>query len=146
MEEDRRFPAWVLPVLGVAVVVGLVLIGLNRAAVEFDPGTPEGTVQLYVAALVEGDYETAGGYWADESCRPSSIVPTMSTDVSASLVGVDGNERQATVRVNLSENSEGSMGGIYVHEEWFDLVNGAEGWRIRQPSWPYYDQICEESA
>jgi len=56
MEEDRRLPGWVLPVLGVLAVVVLVLIGLNRSPEQFDPNTPEGAVQSYIAALVGGDY------------------------------------------------------------------------------------------
>jgi len=147
MEEDRRLPAWVLPVVGVVVVVALVAIGLARGPADFDPSTPEGTVQLYIEALVAGDFDTAASYWADGGCRPPSTTPTGGPpDVSASLVSSDGNDIEASVVVRLTENSQDPLGGLYEYEEWISLIRQDDSWRIRQPSWPYYDQVCEESA
>jgi hypothetical protein len=59
MDEARRVPGWVLPAIGVATVVLLVVIGLNREPEQFDPDTAAGTVQSYIAALTAGDFETA---------------------------------------------------------------------------------------
>jgi hypothetical protein len=147
MKEDRKLPVWVLPVVGVAGVVVLVAIGLARGPAEFDPATPEGTVQLYIAAVVEGDFETAAAFWADGGCRPQSMTPTGGVpDISASLVSSDGNDIEATVVVKLTENSQDPLGGLYEYEEWISLIRQDDAWKIRQPSWPYYDQICEESA
>ena len=144
MDEDRKLPVWALPVLGVIVVVALVMVGLNRAPAEFDPDSPEGTVQLYIEALVEGDFDTASSLWAQQGCLPESGVPTMSTNVAAALLGVEVNDSEGTVRVRLSETSNDSLVGIYEHEEWFYMVREDDQWRIQQPSWPYYDQLCEE--
>jgi len=147
MEEPRRLPAWVLPVVGVAAVVALVLIGLNREPEQFDPATPEGTVQSYIAALVDEDFETAASFWAEGDCHPASIEPTEGVpDISATLVSVDGDDQDATVVIGITDNTSDPLNGIYEFEEWFTLVNGGDGWKIRQPSWPYHDQICEEPA
>jgi len=122
------------------------VIGLNREPAALDPDTPEGTVQTYIGALVEGDFEAAADFWAD-GCTPSSTIPTRGApDVSVSLVSVDGNDVQANVVVRISENSEEPLGGLYEYEEWFTLVRRDGAWRVRQPSWPYYDLVCEESA
>ena len=147
MEEGRRLPGWVLPVVGVLAVVALVLIGLNREPEQFDPATPEGTVQSYIAALIDGDFETAASFWADDECLPTSMEPTGGApDISATLVDVDIEGEDATVVIAITENTTDPLDGIYEFEEWFTLVNGEDGWKIRQLSWPYYDQICEEPA
>ena len=148
MDEDRRIPGWVLPVLGVVIVIALVAFGLNREPVELDPDTPAGTVQAYIAALVDGDFETAASFWAEDGCLPESTEPSLgSPDVSASLDRVEVvNEDEATVVIAITENSADPVGGLYEHEEWFYLVRQGGNWRITQPSWPYYDQICEEAA
>jgi len=147
MEEDRKFPSWVLPAAGVALVIALVTIGLARGPAAFDPDTPEGTVQLYIDALVEGEFENAASFWAGDGCVPDSAIPTTGApDVSASLVSVDSSGSSATVVVRLTENSSDALGGLIEFEEWFTLVKQDDRWLIRQPSWPYYDVICEESA
>ena len=144
MEEGRRLPGWVLPVVGVGAVIVLVLIGLNREPEQYDPESPEGAVQAYIAALVDGDFETAASFWAEGDCLPGSIEPTGGApDISASLVSVDGNDDEATVVIAITDNTTDPLNGIYEFEEWFTLVNGDDGWKIRQLAWPYWDQICE---
>jgi hypothetical protein len=145
MEQERRIPVWLLPLAGVAAVVILVLIGLNREPAAFDPDTPEGTVQAYIGALVEGDFETAAAFWSEDGCVPSSIEPIRGApDISATLVRADEGDDEATVVIRITENVSDPVTGIYEYQEWFSLVRSADGWQIRQPSWPYYDQACEE--
>lgn len=146
MEEDRKLPVWVLPALGVAVVVALVVFGLNRPPIVLDPDSPEGTVQQYIDALDRGDFETAASFWSTTSCTPQSVIPTMPTDVSVALEDVEGGEERATVTVRITESGGDPMSGPYEWSEWFGLVNESGVWRIEQPSWPYYDQVCEERA
>ncbi len=146
MEEDRKLPVWVLPALGVAVVVALVVFGLNRPPVELDPDSPEGVVQQYLDALGRGDFDTAASFWATTGCTPESVIPTMPIDVSAALEDVDESGQHATVIVRIGESDTDPMDGPYEHQEWFGLVNEDGSWRIEQPSWPYYDQVCEETS
>lgn len=147
MEEGRRLPGWVFPVAAVVGVVALVVIGLNRGPANFDPETPEGTVQLYLDALARGDFDIASSYWATAGCIPPSNIPTTGApDVSAALVSVDGNDIQATVAVRITETSTDPLTGLYEHEEWFTLINEDGSWKIQQPAWPYWDQVCEDVA
>ncbi|HWL50595.1 MAG TPA: hypothetical protein VNT92_12015, partial [Acidimicrobiia bacterium] len=67
-------------------------------------------------------------------------------DISATLISVDGDDEDATVVIGITDNTTDPLNGIYEFEEWFTLVNGEDGWKIHQLSWPYYDQICEEPA
>ena len=95
------------------LVVALVIIGLALGPAALDPSTPEGTVQLYIQSVVEGDFDTASTFWADDGCTPTSEIPTGGTpDVSASLVGVDGNDIEASVTVRLTESSPDPLGGL----------------------------------
>ena len=147
MEEERRLAGWVLPVVGVVAVLALVLIGLNREPEQYDPDSPEGVVQSYIAALVEGDFETAASFWAEGDCLPNSIEPTGGApDISASLVNVDHEGEDATVVIAITDNTTDPLNGIYEFQEWFTLVNGDDGWKIRQLAWPYWDQICEQPS
>jgi hypothetical protein len=145
MDEGHRLPGWVLPVAGVVAVVVLVVIGLNREPEQLDPGTPEGTVQAYIAALTAGDFDTAASLWSDQGCIPESVEPTGGApDISATLVRVEGGDDEATVVIGITDNTVDPVNGIYEYQEWFNLVREDGSWRILQPSWPYYDQMCEE--
>lgn len=147
MEEDRRLPGWVLPLAGTVGVVVLVVIGLARGPAEFGPSTPEGTIQLYIDALVDGDFVTAAAFWADDGCIPVSTVPSRGApDISASLVSVEGNDIEANVVIRITESSQDPLGGLVEYDEWFNMIRRDSSWKIRQPSWPYYDIACEEAA
>jgi hypothetical protein len=147
MDEGRRLPGWVLPAVGIAAVVALVVIGLNREPQQFDPATPEGTVQSYLAALTAGDFDTAASYWTEDSCHPESSEPTGGApNISAALVRVDGDEEEATVVIGITDNTNDPVNGIYESQEWFNMVREDGAWKILQPSWPYYDQMCQEPA
>ena len=66
-------------------------------------------------------------------------------NISAALVRVDGSDQDATVVIGITDNSTDPVNGIYQWEEWVNLVREEGEWRIVQPSWPYYDQVCEEA-
>jgi hypothetical protein len=46
--------------------------------------------------------------------------------------------------IGITDNAVDPVNGIYEYKEWFNLVRQDGDWRILQPSWPYYDQMCEE--
>jgi hypothetical protein len=145
MDDGRRVPGWLLPAVGVTAVVALVTIGLNREPEQFDPDTPEGTVQSYIAALSAGDFETASSHWAVDGCQPESSEPTGGApNISATLVRVDEGDDEATVVIGITDNTGDPVNGIYEWQEWFTLVRDESNWKIVQPSWPYYDQMCDE--
>jgi hypothetical protein len=97
--------------------------------------------------LVDGDYETAASFWADDGCLPASIEPTGGApDISASLISVDRGADEATVIIGITDNTTDPLNGIYEFQEWFRLVDDDDGWKIRQLAWPYWDQTCEEEA
>jgi hypothetical protein len=144
--SDRRIPGWVFPAVGVVIVVALVAIGLNRQPVPLDPTTPEGTVQAYIEAVVAQDFETAAAFWdLDQGCIPDSTDPGVdTTSASASLVSVETSGDTATVQVTINESSEDALQGVSEYNEFFQLNHGPDGWKIQQPSWPYYFLTCTD--
>ena len=56
MESVR---GWLVPVGAAVLIVSLVAVALVREPAQLDPNTPEGTVQVYLQALSDGDYEGA---------------------------------------------------------------------------------------
>jgi hypothetical protein len=141
MDEERKLPGWLLPVVGGLAVVVLVAAGLLRDTPDLDPSTPEGTVQAYLRAVFAGDQEAATEYTEGE-CDPNLGPGVPVEGVSASLVSVEGDDSQTTVVVKLSQPSEDPFGGLSEWEEWFTLINDDGNWVIQQPVWPYYGVEC----
>ena len=56
MESVR---GWLVPVGAAVLIVALVAVALVREPAQLDPNTPEGTVQVYLQAISDGDYEGA---------------------------------------------------------------------------------------
>jgi len=141
MAGDRKLPGWLLPTVGVLAVVALVAAGVLREAPELDPTTPEGTVQVYLQAVFDGDQEAAAALTEGEC--DANLGPGSQVDgVSASLESVEGDENQATVIVNMSQPSSDPFGGLSEWQEWFSLLNHDGTWMIQQPVWPYYAGEC----
>jgi hypothetical protein len=141
MDEERKFPGWLLPLIGALVVVILVAAGLLRETPDLDPSTPEGTVQAYLQAVFDGDQEAAAQY-TEGDCDPNLGPGSPVDGVSASLVRVEGDDNQATVVVKLSQPSGQPFAGLSEWEEWFTLINRDGTWMIQQPVWPYYGVEC----
>ena len=58
-ETSSHSRSWLLPTVLAVVVVGLVAIALTRGPVELDPDTAEGTVQEYLLAISDRNYDKA---------------------------------------------------------------------------------------
>jgi hypothetical protein len=61
-----------LIVLGAVAVIAVVAgaIAATRQVTQCDRGTPEGVVQAYLAAVIDGDHDEAARYPAEHSPRP----------------------------------------------------------------------------
>ncbi len=145
--DSRKMPGWAIPLAVALAVVALVVVGLSRKPVELGTETPEGTVQAYLNAIARSDFDTASTYWDEQGCVPSTTDPGgFDPGFSATLVSVETTVGQATVVVGISQGTTDAVGGYTEYQEWFSLVPGDNGWKIRQPSWPFYDVTCEDQA
>lgn len=129
--------------MGVLVVVAVVLTFVNRP--QLDPGTPEGVVQRYLQAVVEGRRSLARSYLSDRLQREcdSGFPRHLSQDaVRIEWIDtvVDGSE--ARVDVMVAEDDLGIFDSYYEFHAGFTLQDSADGWRITDQEWPWYG--CSE--
>src|SRR5690606_28694876 len=77
---DRTLPI-ILGLIAALVVVAVVVVFTRGAPEQLDPATPEGTVQQYVTAVIDGDHAAAAELlapaWLNE-CDPLTYAPSTS--------------------------------------------------------------------
>ena len=146
MTESVR--GWLIPI-GVAVlIIGLVAIALVREPAELDPNTPEGTVQVYLQAISDSDYESAFAVLDPEfyeGCDAGSLATHRQEDFTARIEGggkPDDGET-AFVRVSMTFGDGGPFGSQWTNNQAFTVVNHDGSWWITgQDVWPYFAWDC----
>ena len=146
VKPDRTLLA-ILVVVGLLVVIALVVVLVRSGAREsLDPSTPEGVVQRYAQAVIDGDEATAGEYLSSlpEECeyyepydRGNLRLTFQSTDVSGDT---------AIVRVSVSTSYGGDpfSNNEYSSDAQFTLVAAGQKWLIEQT--PYEFISCDDSV
>ena len=142
LSPSNRILAWIAIAILATGVIAAVLNGSN--VTEYAESTPEGTVQRYVNALLEGDDEAADQYLtptqraecsADDSFR--FVRHTDDARIALLESDVDGGSARLTVRV-----TEGSFGlfdsSEYSHDERYELEQIDGSWLIDDQTWPRY--------
>ena len=129
-----------------AVVVGLVvilavvagLLATRREPVTLDPTTPEGSVQTFVLAVIEGDDEVAVALLdPDLGCTAPLREIYRPSRVSMAVVGTKSTAQEATVVLDVTEYGEGPFSS-WSHREVYDLLVKDSGWMITGHPWPVY--------
>jgi hypothetical protein len=138
---------WVVAGLVTLVVVVAAVVGALREPTVFDTTVPEGVVQQYVQAVLDGDYRAALQWMTDESaatCGPSDFrdvwVPESLTVTLDDVRTTDG-EAEVRVRLRSMAGPPPFGDGSYESDEAFYLVEGDGGWRLTGEPWPLYH--CE---
>ncbi len=137
--------------IGILVVV-LVVVALVREPVQLDPSSPEGTVQEYLQAISDEDYERAFELLRPEvfeGCVPSDLSRyAPSEPFTASLESEGGEpgagEDQAIVNVRMRFGTDGMFGSGWEAWESFELVNEEGFWWITGEPWPHFVWECEQ--
>lgn len=126
----------VLVIAAVAAVVG------TRGVADFDPESPEGVVQRYVQAILDGDDERALALLVDPE---SECYDREREDFRMTLadVEVDGDRAEVEVTITRGGGDPPFDGYPYATEDVFDLRRVGDDWRISGAPWQF--QICEES-
>lgn len=143
---DRTLLA-ILCVIAALVIVALAALFLRSAPKPLDPASPAGVVQLYAAAVIEGDRTAAAKYLAAGSqsgCEPSTT--SFTDSVRVTLISTTERTDSATVRVSVTITFDSGPFGTNEQEteEIFNLVKAANGeWRIAAAPWPL--AICPAS-
>ena len=106
-KPDRVLVAIVAAVAAL-VVLSLVLVFTRGEPAPLDASTPEGVVQRYAAAVIDGDEATATTYLTDaarKTCQHTDYPVT--EDLRVALVSTTVRENTADVRVSLVASADG---------------------------------------
>lgn len=134
----------ILAVIAGLVIVALIVVFSRGEPEQLDESAPEGVVQRYAAAVIDGDESEAKRYLEPdlaEDCVPIETVPVDRMRVT--LVKTTEREGSADVDVLITWSyDEGPFGGSGIEERGtFDLVDTDDGWRIESAPWPL--TICD---
>ncbi|GAA1058192.1 hypothetical protein GCM10017608_05950 [Agromyces luteolus] len=151
MEAKRSRPdrtlVVILAALGVLVVFALVVVFTRGEPGQLDAGTPEGVVQQYSAAVIDGDEAAAMEYLVPELADECVRMPTSEpAGIRVTLVGTTERDDTADVDVLIvTTYGDGPFGSSEYEERGvFDLVRVDGEWRIESAPWPL--TICDPMA
>jgi len=143
------------PNLVVAAAVALVavlalvagIVSATRHAPSYQPGTPVAVVQAYLAAVIDGDHETAAAQLSTESpCTVDDLDrSTLTEGVRVVLRDsrIDGDTAQ--VRVDVVRSTGGPLDlSEYSEKVTFRLTRAGGAWLITGSPWPMYE--CGKGA
>jgi hypothetical protein len=139
--RPNRILSFVVLVVAVIGVVAGVLMA-TRDVPTYDRRTPEGVVQAYLTAVIDGDHDAAVAFLAEESSCTVDDLDRASVPEGVRIVlrdtRVDGDAAQVEVDVALP--SGGPLGGSETTERHTFRLRQADGdWRITGRPWPMYD-------
>ena len=149
MESVR---GWLVPVGAAVLIVALVAVVLVREPAQFDPSTPEGTVQEYLQAISDGDYERAFAVLDPEfyeGCDPSSLAIYCQDNFTARIEGgrKPDDSDTAFVRVSMTFRDGGPFGSQWTDHQSFTVIRQDDSWRITgEDVWPYFAWDCLHGA
>jgi hypothetical protein len=136
---NRVLAIVVVAIVGVAIVA--VVFSATRPVKKLDLGTPAGTVQAYLTAVLDGKNDTAAGYLAPESScdvqdldRAFVIHSARVNLVDSQIVG-----DTALVRVKVEIPSSGPFETYGTEDHSLRLIRVAGRWMLTGIPWPLYD-------
>lgn len=141
---DRKTLLVVLVIVAVLVVAALVAVFARGGAQQLDPTTPEGVVQSYATAVLEGDFDAARelhvASLSVEGCDPVSAHPSSSTRLTLVDTRIRGDS--AVVTVTIDNGYGGPFGGDSGYREQFELAqqSGSGAWYVSYTPWMF--QVC----
>ena len=146
MTESVR--GWLLPVGAAVLIVALVAVALVREPVELDPNTSEGTVQVYLQALSDGDYASAFAVLDPDFYEGGdySSLAIYSQDHFTARIEDGGNPVDgdtAFVGVSMTFGDGGPLDSQWTLNQPFTLVKHDGSWWITGENvWPYFAFDC----
>lgn len=137
----------ILAVLAALVIVALVVVFTRGEPEQLDESTPEGVVQQYSSALIEGDEAAAMEYLVPD-LADDCVRMTLGDPAGIRVTLVDTTERDDTADVEVlivTTYGDGPFGSSEYEERGvFDLVLVDGDWRIENAPWPL--TICDPTA
>lgn len=146
VKPDRVLIA-IVSAIALLVVVALAVVFTRGKPEDFDESTPQGVVQRYSSAVIEGDTATASSYLT-EAARSLCTGYHESGPPPTRVVLISTTERDTSALVKVSVIASGSGGPFgpseYETEDRFSLVKTDGTWLVDQA--PYQLQSCTGSS
>lgn len=137
----------VLSIIAALVIVSLVVVFSRGEPELLDASTPEGVVQRYTAAVIDGDESAAAEYLTEDTLEDCEKLERPTTEnIRVTLVSTTERAESADVKVSIVTSYEGGPFGSSEYEEQgvFDLVKVDDEWLIDTTPWPL--TICTNTA
>jgi hypothetical protein len=140
--------SWWIAAGALLVVVGLVVVALVRDPVALDPSTPEGTVQTYLQAVSDQDYETAismiepGSYQGCDVTDLAYVSPQEPFTATLGKTTVTSDTAFVSVTIVQGVGPGPFDPGRSGYPENFTLRRSEGTWLIVGEVWPYFGWRC----
>lgn len=145
-KRPARLLWWLGGLVAVVLVTGAIL-GALRGPATLDPDSPEGVVQSYLQAVLDGDYQAAVQHFSEETAERCTVASFreawIDESLTATLEDVRVRDGGAEVRIRFrSVPAPDPLGGDFSFRERFSLVEEAGAWRLTGDPWPLF--FCPE--
>ncbi|HEU4850027.1 MAG TPA: hypothetical protein VFS93_06420, partial [Terrimesophilobacter sp.] len=123
----------IVSVIAAVVILALVVVFTRGTPAPLDPTTPEGVVQAYTTAVIDGDLSAITPLLTKEvrdNCE--RLDPERNSSVRLTLVSTDVSGDHATVRVSIATDyGSGPFGSSsYQTEDTFTLAKEGGQWLV----------------
>jgi hypothetical protein len=137
----------ILAIIAVLVVAALAVVFTRGQPALLDEATPQGVVQRYSAAVIDGDESAAAAYLTEAARNQCVNFERSSTNnLRVTLVSTTERPSSADVRVLMvASNGGGPFGNSeYENEDVFDLVKTDGKWLIESAPWQL--RVCANTS
>lgn len=141
--SSNRILAFIVA-LTLALAAVAAFLTSSREVKELTPSSPEGVVQLFLKAVIDGKNEDAANYFSSTStCDASDIDRSwMPETVRVNLSDKEIVGDKAFIEISVDISSGGPFDDYYVETHNYRLAQENGVWRILGIPWPLYS--CEE--
>lgn len=133
----------ILVAIGVLVLLAIIVVFSRGTPDALDPSTPEGVVQRYTTAVIDGDEDAAAEYLTADLREDCNRFETgMIDNVRVTLVSTTVRAESADVRVSITQTYQNGPFGVSEssYQDVFDLALVDGHWLIEATPWQFV--IC----
>lgn len=130
-------------VIALALIAVSAILSSSREEKSYSSSTPEGVVQLYLKAIIEGKHDIAANYFAAGSeCDAADIDRAYISDtLRVNLISVSSEGMSAYVKIDATTSSGGPFDDGYTESHTYRLIKESGVWKLTGIPWPLWD--CE---
>jgi len=130
-----------IAILIVALIATSILISTNQQDRQYSTTTPEGVVQTYLKAVIEGKHDQAASFFVAESeCDAADIDRAYVSDsLRVNLVSSEIEGDSAYVKIDANMNSGALLDDGYTESHTYRLKRESGSWRLEGIPWPVWD-------